>query len=1513
MAGGGTYQMLFQLSASLGGGFSSAFSSGSKAVTEMQNKINALNKTNNDISAYQKQQDAIAKTEAKLQRLQGQYDRLAAVEAKTGTEEAELKNKMEDKQDSIEKTNDKLEAQKAKLESMGEALQKAGIDTDNLSSESDRLAQEAREAAEAQEQEAKAAQEAGEKMGEAAEGVKSALEALGAMKALEAFYNTLKECSDVAAKFETSMAGVKRTVGGDDNFIKALGESFKEMSTTMPITASELADIATTAGQLGIAQENVESFTTVMAQLATTTDLSADTAATMLAQFANITGITDYERLGSTVASLGDSTATTASKVVEMSQGMAAAANVAGMSATDVLAISAAVGSLGIEAASGSTSMSTLISTLYKATETGNKLEEFASVAGMTAGEFKEAWATDAAGALNSFIQGLNDVERNGKSATVILDELGITNVRQTKAILGLASAGDLLSNTLAQAESAWSENTALGEKAAVMYGTTEAKMTMLGNAATNVQIAIGDALNPALGGLADMLTGVVQPMAEWIEKNPAVVRAITAFVGVLGAAVAAVTGYVAVTKLAAAASALFASSFPPIATITLLAAGIGGLVYALTNVSDASNAASIDLNAVAEEYQQLEKDLEDQQNIIDLVNQYESLQGQLESLGELDASDIELKAKIENDGVTEDNIKLIKSLKEEIDNKKGEIKQVLEISGAEQVTDENLQKIIDLANDSEDGDYALMQELSLIGVDEITPENLKKLKDLANNIKDDEATLKQNLEITGFEDYDKFEKVSNLELSSETYNILMSLNITNYDDAKAKLSQLGVDVLSAKHSLDDAKAELDAMEAQANNLTAIAEAKKTSKKDRKAAEEELTTLNEQIEAQKNKVSDLTTNYEGLKDQFLEVRTAAAQLKAQEDALKTAQEQLGLSADENKGSMEEQARLLKEQAEAQEAIVRAKQAELRLTAGQGLGAQAQEYAKNAQAYEDAQDRIQKASDRSKAITDTDALKDHLQGIIDTIGQLESEVDDNGFLKYDWDSGKIKEYRDEFASLMKAATGRDVDTSSIFLMGNALNTLGNAAETADKTIVGLGEQVESATADAAAAQEKMQSFVDSTVALIESGAMDAEAAEAAMRLAFEQSGQDAAILDTIMDQVNQTLEEHAEAAKKAAEAEEELNNQQGQTSEGSKESKRTFEDMVKEIETLKEAYNTAYEAAKASMEGQFKLFERANTVTANAGNVNGTGKKGKDKDNNYVQGLKDQAAYISQYTDNYTKASEKLKAVEQEIYGDENTGEYSNSLLSQLADGSAESAQIIADIAAATPEDAKALIESYATVQSETEKFASSVADVQTDFTKKMDKLKKEIEDAVQEMDFSGDAQANAEASMNAFVQAISGFSGKAKQAAEKVVDSVEQVCNTANPTITIDVKLGNMPNIPHDAEGTNNAERGVTLVGEEGPELVYMNGGEAVLDATKTAALLRNVENMNAQPVNASISNSKGGDSYTITVSPQYNVSSGVNAAEVKAAIEQQNENLRDEVESVINDLIVDQNRRRYA
>ena len=385
---GKQYEMAFQIGAKVQGSFGSAFKSAASSVQGLQSTINELNKKQSDITSYQKTQAALESTRSKLKLYEQQLENMkAAIE---GNENATYQE-----QKAVDDLKAKQEGLEKKLQSTGEALQEEGVNLDNLENESKQAAQEVEGLR--NEQEALS-----ESSGNAAQGIMELVSAVGAMKILGDIADAFKECAESSMAFESGLASVKRTVGGSDSFITQLGEDFKDLSTQIPITTEELAQIASTAGQLGIEQGKVEKFTEVMAKLATTTDLTADEAATMLAQFANVTGVDDYERLGSTIAELGDSTATTASKVVEMSQGMAAAASVAGFSPTDIMAIAAAVGSLGIEAQAGSTSMSQLISTLYKATETGEKLEDFASVAGMSADQFKKSWGQDAAGTLEN-------------------------------------------------------------------------------------------------------------------------------------------------------------------------------------------------------------------------------------------------------------------------------------------------------------------------------------------------------------------------------------------------------------------------------------------------------------------------------------------------------------------------------------------------------------------------------------------------------------------------------------------------------------------------------------------------------------------------------------------------------------------------------------------------------------------------------------------------------------------------------------------------------------------------------------------------------------------------------------------------------------------------------------------------------------------------------------------------------------------------------------------------------
>lgn len=320
----------------------------------------------------------------------------------------------------------------------------------------------------------------------------------------------------VGKEFESAFAGVRKTVEATEEEFKQLEKSILDMSTQIPATAAEIAGIAEAAGQLGIQNKNIIEFTRVMADLGVATNMSGDAAATTLARFANITQMAqeDFDRLGSSIVALGNNLATTESEIADMALNIAGAATQVGFTEAQILALSGALSSVGIEAQAGGTAVSTLIINMKKATvEGGDDLRDFAKAANMTADEFKKAFEEDAAGAIQKFIEGLATAEERGSNAFQLLEEAGINEARMTRAMLSLSGASDVLANAFEISNKAWEENNALSKEAAERYETTDSKLQILQNslALTGITIfdkfkaPLKDALNVGIEGFDDL------------------------------------------------------------------------------------------------------------------------------------------------------------------------------------------------------------------------------------------------------------------------------------------------------------------------------------------------------------------------------------------------------------------------------------------------------------------------------------------------------------------------------------------------------------------------------------------------------------------------------------------------------------------------------------------------------------------------------------------------------------------------------------------------------------------------------------------------------------------------------------------------------------------------------------------------------------------------------------------------------------------------------------------------
>lgn len=339
--------------------------------------------------------------------------------------------------------------------------------------------------------------------------------------------------------FESSFASVRKTVDATEAEFDQLAATSKRMSTEVAAGTDEINEVMAAGGQLGVATEHLSDFTHVMIDLGNSCeDLSADEAATTIAQFANIMGTSQsqFSNIGSTLVDLGNNFATTEKPIMEMAHRMAGAGRQVGLTEAQVLGFAAALSSVGIEAQMGGSAFSKALVKMEVASATGGEaLDDFGKVAGMTAQQFKTLWDNDPAAAFQAFIVGLSKLDDEGESAIKTLSDIGINEIRLRDTLLRATNATELFSRAQNMANAAWEENTALTNEAGKRYSTTASKLTNLKNKALLFGQQIGDDLNPTIQSLiegADNLLSKFLQMDEAQRKQIIQYAAIAAAIG---------------------------------------------------------------------------------------------------------------------------------------------------------------------------------------------------------------------------------------------------------------------------------------------------------------------------------------------------------------------------------------------------------------------------------------------------------------------------------------------------------------------------------------------------------------------------------------------------------------------------------------------------------------------------------------------------------------------------------------------------------------------------------------------------------------------------------------------------------------------------------------------------------------------------------------------------------------------------------------------------------------------
>lgn len=240
----------------------------------------------------------------------------------------------------------------------------------------------------------------------------------------------------------------------------------------------------------------------------------------------------------------------------------------------------------------------------------------------------------------------------------------------------------------------------------------------------------------------------------------------------------------------------------------------------------------------------------------------------------------------------------------------------------------------------------------------------------------------------------------------------------------------------------------------------------------------------------------------------------------------------------------------------------------------------------------------------------------------------------------------------------------------------------------------------------------------------------------------------------------------------------------------------------DLTTLVESYQAAYDASLESVQGQYALWDEAEKVTAtSASSINSA--------------LESQVNYWEQYNANLAGLTERSADIEG-----------LSDMIASFADGSSDSVNAVAGMASATDEELAAMVANWQSLQDVQGTTADSLAQLETDFDNSLASIEERMDAAIDNMNMDTEAAGAAKATIDAYIANIRAGSADAENAAKAVAAA------------TAKALAGNGSTVTGYATGTTYAEPGVHIVGEEGPEAIYFNGGETVLDANDTRQYL---------------------------------------------------------------------------
>lgn len=373
----------------------------------------------------------------------------------------------------------------------------------------------------------------------------------GAVTGIKATAGVVMGLAEEAIKFESAMADVKKVVDFESpDGLKNLQKDILEMTRTIPMAKEELAQIAASGGQLGVAEKDLKSFTETIAKMGVAFDMPAEQAGDSMAKLANVyqIPIAQIGKLGDAINHLSNSSPAKASDIVNALGRVGGVAKQFGLTELQTASLSNAFISLGKTPEVAGTAINGMLTKLMTADKQGKKFQAVLEGMGTDAKALKKAIAENGEQALMDFLRQIEKLPKENQMGALV-DLFGLEYADDVAALVGGLDAYKKSIDELKKAGKGGKPEFmgSMEKEFAARSATTENGLTLMKSGFAELKTVVGDRLLPVINKVSAFIGNLTHNLTDFAAKNPKVVDGLLLFGGVIAGLIIGFSAFTAV------------------------------------------------------------------------------------------------------------------------------------------------------------------------------------------------------------------------------------------------------------------------------------------------------------------------------------------------------------------------------------------------------------------------------------------------------------------------------------------------------------------------------------------------------------------------------------------------------------------------------------------------------------------------------------------------------------------------------------------------------------------------------------------------------------------------------------------------------------------------------------------------------------------------------------------------------------------------------------------------------